>query len=446
MKTSIEFQLEKLSEKDLKDDSLINIHIRCDHGVREKLIVSHNDLVLSCYMNWNQGSFDLKLNKKELIQILNKKRFDEINSEDLTDFLSDIEIDLTKDGELDVQSLNGVEKTEDQINILNESGDYNFKIDKENIDDVLSEIYSDGDIDESDYEFIYGLNVSNIKINNEILFNSDVLLEYEGTAVAFILFIHCFFTKAQGLENTKSIIGNSIMKVVNDDDLYQKCWEEGYQIYKNNSAKVDSGDGWGDYFDLIQKLNPDLERIDKNIISDAIIEINKYNEENSNDYDKAKVCNLISNIDFSRDSWGDIVNDSSNVIKLELTFIGGKKDLLNTPEHVYDSDMLTSLNNSFETEVYCKNGNFGNSELKFFLKINIHSKLNPIFKWLKDCFKETDEFYFEDENEAGSRVLLNYGVLNFDIINKKEKKSIISSTSSISDLIFDEYDLKWFEV
>ena len=35
----------------------------------------------------NQGSFDLKLNKKELIQILNKKRFDEINSEDLTDFL-----------------------------------------------------------------------------------------------------------------------------------------------------------------------------------------------------------------------------------------------------------------------------------------------------------------------------------------------------------------------
>ena len=123
-----------------------------------------------------------------------------------------------------------------------------------------------------------------------------------------------------------------------------------------------------------------------------------------------------------------------------------KKDLLNTPEDVYDSDMLTTLNNSFETEVYCKNGNFGNSELKFFLKINIHSKLNPIFKWLKDCFKEADEFYFEDENEAGSRVLLNYGLLNFEIINKKEKKSIISSTSSISDLIFEEYDLKWFEV
>ena len=84
--------------------------------------------------------------------------------------------------------------------------------------------------------------------------------------------------------------------------------------------------------------------------------------------------------------------------------------------------------------------------MKFFLKINIHSKLNPIFKWLKDCFKEADEFYFEDENEAGSRLLLNYGLLNFEIINKKEKKSIISSTSSISDLIFEEYDLKWFEV
>ena len=203
--------------------------------------------------------------------------------------------------------------------------------------------------------------------------DSGVLLEYEGTAVAFILFIHCFFTKAQSLENTKSIIGDSIMKVVNDDDLYQKCWGEGYQIFKNNSDKVDSGDGWGDYFDLIQKLNTDLERIDKNIISDAIFEINKYNEENSNDYDKAKVCNLISNIDFSpRDSWGDIVNDSSNSIKLELTFTGRGKDLLNTPEHVYDSDMLTTLNNRFETEIYCKKGNFSNNELKFFLKINNH--------------------------------------------------------------------------
>ena len=51
MKTIIEFQLDKLSEKDLKDDTLINIHIKCDQGVREKLIVSRNDLVLSCYMN-----------------------------------------------------------------------------------------------------------------------------------------------------------------------------------------------------------------------------------------------------------------------------------------------------------------------------------------------------------------------------------------------------------
>ena len=29
-------------------------------------------------------------------------------------------------------------------------------------------------------------------------------------------------------------------------------------------------------------------------------------------------------------------------------------------------------------------GNFSNNELKFFLKINIHSKLNPIFNWLKE--------------------------------------------------------------
>ena len=39
------------------------------------------------------------------------------------------------------------------------------------------------------------------------------------------------------------------MKIVSDDELYQ-ILGEGYQIYKDNSAKVDSGDGWGDYFDL----------------------------------------------------------------------------------------------------------------------------------------------------------------------------------------------------
>ena len=39
---------------------------------------------------------------------------------------------------------------------------------------------------------------------------------------------------------------------------------------------------------------------------------------------------------------------------------------------------------------------------------------------VKGLFKKSDEFYFEDENEAGSRVLLNYGVLNFEIINKEK--------------------------
>ena len=60
------------------------------------------------------------------------------------------------------------------------------------------------------------------KQDEYLIFSDSMYVEYEGTAVAFILFIHCFFTKAQSLENTKSIIGDSIMKVVNDDDLFQK--------------------------------------------------------------------------------------------------------------------------------------------------------------------------------------------------------------------------------
>lgn len=445
MESFISSHIDKLNQIAPNDDSQIDLHVKAKFGAKENLIVTQNDLRLSCCMYWKTGSFDISIIKRDFLKLFERNPSN-LSSRDFIDLGLDIEIYETKNGELTINDLNGIEDYDEIAKVLSNSNQYGSNISDDDVYDICSEIYSDGDIDESEFEFMVDELIIKTKKQDEYLIFSDSLyVEYEGTAVAFILFIHCFFTKAQSLENTKSIIGDSIMKVVNDDDLFQKCWGEAYKIYENNSDKVDSGDGWGDYFDLIQKLSPNLERVDKNIISDAIFEINKYNEENSNDYDKAKVCNLISNIDFSRDSWGDIVNDSSNSIKLELTFTGGKKDLLNTPEHVYDSDMLTTLNNRFETEIYCKKGNFSNNELKFFLKINIHSKLNPIFKWLKDCFKESDEFYFEDENEAGSRVLLNYGVLNFEIINK-EKKSVISSTSAISDLIFDEYDLKWFDV
>ena len=241
-----------------------------------------------------------------------------------------------KNGELTINDLNGIEDYDEIAKVLSNSNQYGSNISDDDVYGICSEIYSDGDIDESEFEFMVDeSNKFKTKKQDEyLIFSDSMYVEYEGTAVAFILFIHCFFTKAQSLENTKSIIGDSIMKVVNDDDLFQKMLGEAYKIYENNSDKVDSGDGWGDYFDLIQKLSPNLERVDKNIISDAIFEINKYNEENSNDYDKAKVCNLISNIDFSRDSWGDIVNDSSNSIKLELTFTGGKKIYL-IPQNMF---------------------------------------------------------------------------------------------------------------
>jgi len=425
MKTSIEFQLDKLSEIDLKEDSLINIHIRCDQGVREKLIISHNDLVLSCYMIWNQGSFDLKLNKKKLIQILNKKRFDEINSEDFTDLSSDIELDQTKDGQLDVQSLNGVEKTEDQINILNESGNYNFKIDEENIDDVLYEIYSDGDIDESDYEFTYGLNVSNIKINNEILFNSDVFLEYEGITVGFILFTHCFFTKSESLDDTKTIIGNAIMEVVDDDELYQKCWGKSYELFEDN-------EGWDDLFEKIELLRPNLTTKNKSVISSAIFKINNNNQKNSNDYDKSKVCKLISDIDFSRDS-----NDSSHSIKLDLNF----GDIETTPEHILDSEAIYNIKSVYKSEIYSRTGGFDKEELNLFIKININSKSNPIYDWLKECFIEADGFYFEKENESGANILYSYGIIDYNIIDKDLKLILDNTVDNWNEYVDD---LSWF--
>lgn len=442
MKNFIDYHIDKLNEFAPNNDDVFNMRIVAYSGVKENLIVSQNDLILSCCMNWGIGSFDVSISKKDFIKLFERKPYN-FSSKDFVDLGLDIELYETKKGELTINNLNGFENFEDIANVFNDSKHYDSEVSEDDVNDLCSEIHSDGQIDDSEFEFNA---VNNLLIKNESgedyeIFSESLYDEYEGTAVAFILFIHSVFTKAQSLDDTKSIISDSIQEVVKNVEIGSKCWEEGYKIFRNNSTKLDNGEGWEDYYKLIEKLHPNLRARTKEIISEAIFKINKNNEENSTDYGKAKVCNLMSNIDFSRDSWGDIVNDSSHKIKLKIFFEKNE-----TPEYIVDGLMMSSLKNNFETEIYSKHGGFNSDDLDFFVRININSKLNPIYKWLKDCFVDSDSFYFEEDNEAGPRVLLNYGIIKYEIINK-EKKSIISEEGvKLSYSLFDDYDLEWFGI
>lgn len=441
MESFISSHIDKLNQIAPNDDSQIDLHVKAKFGAKENLIVTQNDLRLSCCMYWKTGSFDISIIKRDFLKLFERNPSN-LSSRDFIDLGLDIELYETKNGELTINDLNGIEDYDEIAKVLSNSNQYGSNISDDDVYGICSEIYSDGDIDESEFEFMVDELIIKTKKQDEyLIFSDSMYVEYEGTAVAFILFIHSVFTKAQSLDDTKSIIADSIQEVVKNDEIGSKCWEEGYKIFRNNSTKLDNGEGWEDYYNLIEKLHPNLRARTKEIISEAIFKINKNNEENSTDYGKAKVCNLMSNIDFSRDSWGDIVNDSSHKIKLKIFFQKNE-----TPEYIVDGLMMSSLKNNFETEIYSKNGGFNSDDLDFFVRININSKLNPIYKWLKDCFVDSDSFYFEEDNEAGPRVLLNYGIIKYEIINK-EKKSIISEEGvKLSYSLFDDYDLEWFDV
>lgn len=441
MESFISSHIDKLNQIAPNDDSQIDLHVKAKFGAKENLIVTQNDLRLSCCMYWKMGSFDISIIKRDFLKLFERNPSN-LSSRDFIDLGLYIELYETKNGELTINDLNGIEDYDEIAKVLSNSNQYGSNISDDDVYGICSEIYSDGDIDESEFEFMVDELIIKTKKQDEyLIFSDSMYVEYEGTAVAFILFIHSVFTKAQSLDDTKSIIADSIQEVVKNDEIGSKCWEEGYKIFRNNSTKLDNGEGWEDYYNLIEKLHPNLRARTKEIISEAIFKINKNNEENSTDYGKAKVCNLMSNIDFSRDSWGDIVNDSSHKIKLKIFFQKNE-----TPEYIVDGLMMSSLKNNFETEIYSKNGGFNSDDLDFFVRININSKLNPIYKWLKDCFVDSDSFYFEEDNEAGPRVLLNYGIIKYEIINK-EKKSIISEEGvKLSYSLFDDYDLEWFDV
>ena len=154
----IEFQLENLDTSLFEgSDKIIKVKVEVGSGAYEDLIVFHDDVMLECTMAWNTGSFEYDIPAKELIKILKTKPVDKICSADLADY--DKELIKVADGELECKKVNDIEiENEKEIveslkgttyEITSADGDDLYTL----IDDQMKDLYSRGDISDSEYTF-----------------------------------------------------------------------------------------------------------------------------------------------------------------------------------------------------------------------------------------------------------------------------------------------------
>ena len=154
----IEFQLEDLDTSLFEgSDKIIKVKVEVGSGAYEDLIVFHDDVMLQCTMVWNTGSFEYDIPAKELIKILKTKPVDKICSADLADY--DKELIKVADGELECKKVNDIEiENEKEIveslkgttyEITSADGDDLYTL----IDDQMKDLYSRGDISDSEYTF-----------------------------------------------------------------------------------------------------------------------------------------------------------------------------------------------------------------------------------------------------------------------------------------------------
>ena len=173
----IRYQLNSLPKLfiDKKNSSeIIEITVTVGNGVYEEISVSANGVNLDCTMGWNEGSFEFKIPANNLYELLNKKPFDEITSEDL--MIYDWELIETSNGNLTYNKVNNIE-IEKEDEIINSLKGTIFEIDEEEIEqgnkydlitDQMYALYNRGDIDDSEYRFntLFSLEFKNEKFGN----------------------------------------------------------------------------------------------------------------------------------------------------------------------------------------------------------------------------------------------------------------------------------------
>tara|TARA_B110000003_G_scaffold144596_1_gene145674 strand:+ start:2347 stop:6684 length:4338 start_codon:yes stop_codon:yes gene_type:complete len=159
MKSKWLFQKNKIKALNLDgSDKVLKVRLTVGSGVEEKIFVVDDESELNCTMTWNTGKYAYEIPAKELLALLNKMPFDTIGSNELGDY--DSELIKNTDGELSYQSVNGIDISEEDEIIeslkgtkheikLGSSDDNKYDL----IADKMSDLYSNGEIGDSEYSF-----------------------------------------------------------------------------------------------------------------------------------------------------------------------------------------------------------------------------------------------------------------------------------------------------
>ena len=155
---AIEFQLKDLDTSLFEgSDKIIKVKVEVGSGAYEDLIVFDDGVMLECTMAWNTGSFEYDIPAKELIKILKTTPVDKICSADLADY--DKELIKVTDGDLECKKVNDIE-IENEKEIIESLKGTSYEITSADEDDLytliadqMNDLYSRGDISDSEYAF-----------------------------------------------------------------------------------------------------------------------------------------------------------------------------------------------------------------------------------------------------------------------------------------------------
>lgn len=154
----IEFQLENLDISLFENsDKIIKVKIEANSGLYEDIVVFDNDVKLECTMAWNTGSLYYEIPAKELIKLIRTKPIDTISSKDISDF--EYELIQVRDGDIGYRKINDID-IENEKEIVESLKGTPYEINSSNeedlhqlISDQMYDLYSNGDITDSEYNF-----------------------------------------------------------------------------------------------------------------------------------------------------------------------------------------------------------------------------------------------------------------------------------------------------
>lgn len=303
MKKEIKFQLNelKLNNEDSENNTEeLSVIMEVNGGVDEHLKVYKDDITLDCTMQWETGKYSYSLSKDFLCDILSKKPFTQITSNDLRNHES--ELIKNTNGNLIINSINGY-GIEDTSEVSDYLKDTEYQLSEEEmesseiesiIEEKMQSLYSQGDIGESEIEFhnLFSLEIEN---SNKAYVDTswwDVYLKMARTEhddENFITSINYSFQYLyyeldtnvedyiKNIDLSKSIPDNisSTFRLISESFESSEQWEKAIEYYLHY-VKINPNNDYG--YAHIARCYDELEQIDDAIeFYNKAIKINPHN-------------------------------------------------------------------------------------------------------------------------------------------------------------------------